>query len=824
MADQIQLSLDVQANIQNAVSGLNDLNTTVKKVATSTSSLGSAFASLKSAVLPILAAFSFKEIIDQGERLDDVFKKIGQLSKQTGISFQAIENAAKSLSQDGLIPLEDSIVAIRNLLRTGMSLDQARKLLNAFRESAALGSKDGTSLGESIKNASEAFLTGNTRVLKSIGIYINANEAQREYAKSLGKTEKQLTETEKRQAIYNATIQQAAQFTGDYALLQEDFGTKLKTIKNELFLAAGAIGRFITNSENSIQTLDKIISLLRTFNLGLNTLIESFDNATNAALKFYNALETNRPKNFGLLIAKEVQDIRNKFIAEPPIDVLKIDPTKNRAAKDQLLKEIDFIASKGKEKLSGITGDAMGSLARSASIQRANIDRELSSIQKNLNKLKPDRPEISDAFIAEFEKVKLALKNSGNSELAIVRTQYDERNKAIQDALNLQVINDKQAKQLILQNSKKLFEDEKKARDEAIKRQKESIGRAFTEAQSQPIKVLVENTFPNLANKSKEILSAAEQAAEEASARIAGTLSGFLSALKNGAEGAKNLVADAGGAFVGAFFGDQAGKIASDFIKVLSGGPEETKKMVDSFMNAIPMIIENVIASFPTLITRLTIGYLNIFRTLSERFPEIILQFINGVIDGIPQIIESIITFIPNIIRNLINGIPRLIRGLIDAMPQVATSFASALIGEAPAIGSAVANAIVNALGGKLKKFGKGAGNFFSDLYESVSDGASDVADFFGFARGGELNGGTPFRDSIPVMAQQGELFVDRGTTNKLKNYLDQNDSDMKTNMMMSKLLDAFSTPQTIETELRLDNESFANIILKLNRKNMRLA
>lgn len=823
MADQIQIYLDVKTNIQSAVNNLNDLNAIVKKVAGSTSALGTAFSSIRSVILPVIAAFSFKEIIEQGEKLDNVFKKIGQLSKQTGLSFKAIENAANSLSRDGLIPLEDSITSLRNLLRTGMSLEQARKLLNAFRESAALGSKDNESLSESLKKATTAFLTGEVRLLRTIGIYVNAQSAQREYAIQLGITKRELTDSEKRQALYNAVIQQASKFTGDYALVQEDFATKIKTIKNELFLAAGAIGRFITNTESAGATLDVIIESLRAFNLGINTvvsgiysLIDLFDQASKAALNFYTTLQNERPKNQALLIAKEIQDLRNKLSDSPPIDPLKVDPTKNRAARDQLLKEIDFIANSGREKVLSIPNQFLSSLASQSKKQLANIEKEFES----LSKLKIDRPEVSDAFISEFEKVKLALKNTGNSELAIVKTQYDERNKIIQDALSLQVINDKQAKDLMLKNSQKLFEDEKKAKDEAIKRQKEAIARATTEAQANPIKLLVENTFPNLASKSKEILSAAEQVAEEARARITGTLQGFLTYLKGGAEGAKNLIADAGGAFVGAFFGDEAGKIANDFIKVLSGGPEETKKMVDSFMNSIPMIIENIIASLPTLITRLTIGYLNIFRTLSERFPEIILQFINGIIDGIPQIIESIITFIPNIIRNLINGIPRLIKGLIEAMPQVAKSFASALIGEAPSIGAAVAEAIVKEITGKFKKVGQGAGDFF----ESVGGFFGDIGSSLGFARGGELRGGVPFRDSIPVMAQQGELFVDRGTTNKLKSYLDNNDSQFQNNAIISKVLDALSMPQTYETEVHFDNEAFANIILKLNRKNMRLA
>jgi hypothetical protein len=41
---------------------------------------------------------------------------------------------------------------------------------------------------------------------------------------------------------------------------------------------------------------------------------------------------------------------------------------------------------------------------------------------------------------------------------------------------------------------------------------------------------------------------------------------------------------------------------------------------------------------------------------------------------------------------------------------------------------------------------------------------------------------------------------------------------------MFAQLIESMNRPQTIQTDVKLNSDTFANIILKLNRQNARLA
>jgi hypothetical protein len=69
---------------------------------------------------------------------------------------------------------------------------------------------------------------------------------------------------------------------------------------------------------------------------------------------------------------------------------------------------------------------------------------------------------------------------------------------------------------------------------------------------------------------------------------------------------------------------------------------------------------------------------------------------------------------------------------------------------------------------------------------------------------------------------------VDRSTAFKLRQFLDnpqpqQNDSG-NSEAILLKIYDALSKPMNVSSDISLNNRTFANIILELNRTNQRLA
>lgn len=104
---------------------------------------------------------------------------------------------------------------------------------------------------------------------------------------------------------------------------------------------------------------------------------------------------------------------------------------------------------------------------------------------------------------------------------------------------------------------------------------------------------------------------------------------------------------------------------------------------------------------------------------------------------------------------------------------------------------------------------------------------------FTAMSEGGLVEGGIPGRDSVPLLAQRGEVVVpekkydDIAINNdqqivllgEIKNLLERQAADEE-NVQDTQLLE----PQVINVELMLDNEVLANQILELNRDNQRIS
>ena len=863
MVDQIQLQLDVQTNIKSAVSQLNDLNSSVKKITTSTNLMTNAFNFAKNAILPLLALSTVvrvaNDLLESADALDETFKKLSSISAQTGQNFDELKQSAIDLASDGLIPIEDAGLAIRNLLRGGLNIGQANKLLEAFKETAALGRAEGLSLADAVKNASLAFnqaartgfQTVNAKLLSASGIFIDVKKANEEYARSIGVTVKALTIGQKQQSLLNALLAEGAKRSGDYAKAQGDFSAGFSKITAEIKLLLGELGLLFTENEKvngSISIFGKYLELAR-------VNIQFFTGSL-SQLQFETAK------------ARIQFDLINKARELFGVQTLKTTEQVNKNAK-----EMQLLVDSAKAVTSAFSKPSSGNL--------------LTDIQKNLEKVGVTIKEVKDnadidltanteQLTKDLEGVQKLLKNIGESELAQVKNDNDERNRIILDSFKRELIDNDKKNKLIAKSNQKLAFDTIKANDEIEKRRQEAIDRAIKEGEKNPVKVLYEaipakvtNLFKDLGvsianaipkqvpdffsaafNKlkgffsgvgnllsslvpqgvkdffksapSKKLTPQQQQEEDLAQAKIAAAGKALVSAIGQGAEGGKKLLQNGVEGVVGAFFGEAAGGIAGELFGVLSGGKEKVAQFVGEFTKSLPLIIESVVGAIPVFVQTLFTGLLDAILKLTDRFPDVIIDFVKGVIHAIPIMIDALIKFLPNMIGALIRLFPRLIASLASLMPSVAVSFASALIAQAPSIGTAVANEIVNQLSGKLTKIGKGAGDVFGD----IGGFFSDVGSGFGFARGGELRGGTPFKDSIPVMAQGGELFVDRSTTDQLKNFLDANQQEktMTDNIMFARLIEAMNRPQVVETEVKLNSDTFANIILKLNRQNARLA
>jgi|LakMenEpi12Oct12_1017442.scaffolds.fasta_scaffold00240_3 hypothetical protein len=145
-------------------------------------------------------------LLDQvlnGEKIDAINKRFDTLAKQQMINAEALR-AGIAQASGGTVDLEDALQAAgRALINLQVGAAQIPQLFElAKKASAAFG----TDTVENFERIQQAIISGNTRSLKEIGLFINAEEAYKRLASSIGELPKNLSEAGRQQAILNEII------------------------------------------------------------------------------------------------------------------------------------------------------------------------------------------------------------------------------------------------------------------------------------------------------------------------------------------------------------------------------------------------------------------------------------------------------------------------------------------------------------------------------------------------------------------------------------------------------------------------------------------
>ena len=124
------------------------------------------------------------------------------MAKVAGASSAEILKSMKELS-GGTISTMETIQSANRAMILGIPIDKLDEMMGIARASAA-------ATGESVKKMFDDIVVGVGRqsrmILDNLGIIVNAVEANEDYAESMGIVDRELTDTERRQAFLNATL------------------------------------------------------------------------------------------------------------------------------------------------------------------------------------------------------------------------------------------------------------------------------------------------------------------------------------------------------------------------------------------------------------------------------------------------------------------------------------------------------------------------------------------------------------------------------------------------------------------------------------------
>jgi len=205
---------------------------------------------INKAALPaagIFAGFvlSTKHAIDASNQVEAALTGLRSVARAFGTDVGAAEQAAVGLASDGLMTVGEAAAGLKNLLARGFGLDEATRLMNAFKDSAAYGRQGTLQFGESVVRATEGLKNEMSQLVDNAGVTKNVSIMWKEYAKSIGKGVQELTIAEKRQAELNGIMKETAPMLGDAATLSEQFSGKTASLRTNIELAYAAIGDII---------------------------------------------------------------------------------------------------------------------------------------------------------------------------------------------------------------------------------------------------------------------------------------------------------------------------------------------------------------------------------------------------------------------------------------------------------------------------------------------------------------------------------------------------------------------------------------------------
>lgn len=201
----------------------------------------------------IAGAFAVKSVtdftktcIDSASQVQSAFTGLNSIVQGTGNSFADAQKFINEYTADGLVSIEETATAYKNLLSRGYDSSQIEDVLTRLKDSAAFGRQASYDLGEAVVSATEGLKNENSILVDNAGVTKNVAKMWDEYAKSIGTTANNLTQEQKIQAEYNGIMKETQFQVGDAAAYTRTFSGQIQQLKFNFNQMTVAIGKVVT--------------------------------------------------------------------------------------------------------------------------------------------------------------------------------------------------------------------------------------------------------------------------------------------------------------------------------------------------------------------------------------------------------------------------------------------------------------------------------------------------------------------------------------------------------------------------------------------------
>jgi hypothetical protein len=189
------------------------------------------------AIIAVKQGFDFAE---QAAKFDQAEQAFANVATSFGANSKQMIDDLKAMSGETLSTAE-IMQSAGNAMILGIPADRLSKMMEIARASARI---TGQSVQKSFEDIAIGVGRGSKMILDNLGILIDVDKANQDYARSLGKTTKELTDAERKTAFLNATMkagQGIIDRVGVRTLTTAEAFEKFKATLADLQIVAGKI-------------------------------------------------------------------------------------------------------------------------------------------------------------------------------------------------------------------------------------------------------------------------------------------------------------------------------------------------------------------------------------------------------------------------------------------------------------------------------------------------------------------------------------------------------------------------------------------------------
>lgn len=175
-----------------------------------------------------------KDLTSSAANTKEAHQAMDRLAKTMNMDWEKILSWLQKASK-GTVANYDLILAANKAMSLGVTKNTSD--FSTLMEIARVKAKNmWSTTTQAFNDIVTGLGRGSALILDNLGIIVNATEANEEYAKSIGKTAKELTDAEKKQALINKVVadgKKQMQEMGDVALSEAEWSAKLEAqLKN----------------------------------------------------------------------------------------------------------------------------------------------------------------------------------------------------------------------------------------------------------------------------------------------------------------------------------------------------------------------------------------------------------------------------------------------------------------------------------------------------------------------------------------------------------------------------------------------------------------